>query len=156
MVFSADSPGSSLRALRPCLELLWTNMLSDTARTWPSTLTVLDRTTWHRGNEAWASVHDLDRMLRVTISGFKQQMPQVKQFVSARRWCYMISQSAMWHRWELDKISALTLSGLHMGSPKFVIDIACSQLIIAAWSFNDTKHMEQISHFCWLLNQGMI
>lgn len=39
------SEGSSRRALRPCLELLCTNMLSDTARTWPSTLTVVDTTT---------------------------------------------------------------------------------------------------------------
>lgn len=51
MVFSTDSPGSSRRARRPCLELLCTNMLSDTARTGPSTLTVLDRTTWKEGKE---------------------------------------------------------------------------------------------------------
>lgn len=42
------SDGSSLRALRPCLELLCTNMLSDTARTCPSTLTVVDTTTCRR------------------------------------------------------------------------------------------------------------
>lgn len=51
MLFSTDSPGSSLRARRPCLELLCTNMLSDTARTGPSTLTVVDRTTWKEGKE---------------------------------------------------------------------------------------------------------
>lgn len=43
-----DSPseGSRRRARRPCLELLWTNILSDTARTCPSTFTVVDTTTW--------------------------------------------------------------------------------------------------------------
>lgn len=40
------SDGSSLRARRPCLELLCTNMLSETARMWLSTLTVVDTTTW--------------------------------------------------------------------------------------------------------------
>ncbi len=40
------SEGSRRRALRPCLELLWTNMLSDTARTWPSTFTVVHTTTY--------------------------------------------------------------------------------------------------------------
>lgn len=39
------SDGSNLRARRPCLELLCTNMLSETARTWPSTLTVVETTT---------------------------------------------------------------------------------------------------------------
>ncbi len=93
IVFSADSPGSSLRALRPCFELLWTNMLSDTARTWPSTLTVLDKTTWKKGREeksqeedTWVFVHDLDSTLRVTISGYSSKIPE-QQFISAyRRW----------------------------------------------------------------------
>lgn len=40
------SEGSSLLALLPCLELLCTNMLSDTASTCPSTFTVVESTTW--------------------------------------------------------------------------------------------------------------
>lgn len=39
------SEGSSLLALRPCFELLCTNMLSETASTCPSTFTVVDNTT---------------------------------------------------------------------------------------------------------------
>lgn len=47
--WSEDSPsvGSSLLARLPCLELLWTNMLSDTASWGPSTETCVEITTWN-------------------------------------------------------------------------------------------------------------
>lgn len=48
------SEGSRRRALRPCLELLCTNMLSDTASTCPSTLTVVDTTTCGRAKASLA------------------------------------------------------------------------------------------------------
>lgn len=51
------SEGSRRRARRPCLELLWTNMLSDTASTWPSTLTVVDTTTCAHTQTAERHVH---------------------------------------------------------------------------------------------------
>lgn len=51
----AASEGSRRRALRPCFELLCTNMLSETANTCPSTLTVVDTTTWgeSQGQPDW-------------------------------------------------------------------------------------------------------
>jgi hypothetical protein len=42
------SVGSSRFALRPCLELLCTNMLSETAMRLPSTLGMREMTTWKR------------------------------------------------------------------------------------------------------------
>ena len=54
-VASTDTPGAPLpsspslrRVRRPCLELLCTNMLSETASRWPSTLICCDMTTWKR------------------------------------------------------------------------------------------------------------
>ncbi len=44
------SVGSRRFARRPCFELLWTNMLSDTAKRLPSTLGVNDMTTFVREN----------------------------------------------------------------------------------------------------------
>lgn len=45
-VWLLPSVGSSLFALRPCFELLCTNMLSEIARRGPSTATCVDITTW--------------------------------------------------------------------------------------------------------------
>ena len=51
------SVGSNLRALRPCLELLWTNMLSDTANKGPSTLIVVDIATWKTNKRSCPNLH---------------------------------------------------------------------------------------------------
>ncbi len=53
------SDGSSLRARRPCLELLCTNILSETARTCPSTFTVVDTTTTCKHTDNF--IHDLQK-----------------------------------------------------------------------------------------------
>ena len=45
--YSPPSVGSSLRARLPCLELLWTNMLSETARSGPSTAVDVEMATWN-------------------------------------------------------------------------------------------------------------
>ena len=87
---SSPSVGSSRLALRPCLELLWTNMLSETASRGPSTFTCEDTITYNNkiyGLEASAKTRPFHQPLstELTCCRIKSSKNSVRRMRKFRR-----------------------------------------------------------------------
>ena len=87
---SSPSVGSSRLALRPCLELLWTNMLSETASRGPSTFTCEDTITYNNkiyGLEASAKTRPFHQPLstELTCCRIKSSKNSIRRMRKFRR-----------------------------------------------------------------------
>ena len=127
------SDGSNRRARRPCLELLCTNILSETARTWPSTFTVVDTTTCRHTHNF---INNLQETAQWTVCILKTQS-QIIDHWSSDHW---VQRVLMWrvffhninseiYLWLRGRVSVLLLEGHWFNSPGLHVEVPLGKIL---------------------------